>query len=412
MANTSLPANAIVLSALDPTYTLTDNAPSIATQLLPAYLRFHYLFLGPLVLPRTYLIHGRYNPFIELYLSGPAGQNEMNDLLTSGGAFVTGHDHPDFQRLQDHLAVTLEEKHPLVFDPETRLAVAADLNSQISPECVVTLPATKVTSDFQERFKREYLKFPAIQPDDWDRLDQFACQRLVERNEVNRVKYPKGKWGRNEICDFIARSAQPQEARILADCAVAAYQRVFAASNPDGARVVVRSSSSIDQAYLARSNRLPELPLILAVEPNHTRVWELDCGYFGSRPWKEIQGRYTDTDWQQHLTDFRRALGGFDRKAAESALTNLFEILRTKYPAKKSGVNATLNWIANNAFIQLVVDVVGGSTAPPLSWYIVGPHASLVVAAYLHNQVQQKQRRRNVRCHLNYLLKPTSDSEG
>lgn len=404
MHNKTMPRHATVISPLDPTYTLTDSTPRLTANQLPAYLRFHYLFFGSLIIPRTYLIHGRYNTFVELYRSGQEGQKEMQNLFTSGVAFITGHDDPSFQRLQDHLSLTAEEQHPLVFDFAARTPIVTDLNSLIPPEHVVTLPIKKVTTDFRERFKAEYLSFPGIKPIDWIKLDTFARERLKERNVVNFVKYPEGKWGRNEICDLIARSALSHDAHILADCAVVAYQRIFAESISGGTSVMVRSSATLDKSHEVH------LPLNLAAEPSQAKTWELDYADFSLRPWNEIRELYSNIDWQRNLYNFQRALTGFNRAAAESSLTKLFEILQAAYPVRKNRASVVLNWIAGNTAIALLVDVIGTLDNLPHSWCIIGPHASVVLAAYLNNQAQRMKKRQNVRLHLNYLLKPIGNT--
>lgn len=101
MMTTPIPSNAAIVAALDPTYTLKPGPWRLTHEHLGAYLRFHYLLVGPLIVPRTYFIHGRHNPFVDLHESGKQGRREICDLLTSGAAYVTGHDHPAFQTLAD-----------------------------------------------------------------------------------------------------------------------------------------------------------------------------------------------------------------------------------------------------------------------------------------------------------------------
>lgn len=410
MAKMPLPKNAAIVSSLDPTYTLKGRTPRVSSPQLPAFLRLHYLFLGPLVIPRTYLIHGRHNPFIDLYRSGQDGLREIADLFTSGAAFVTGHDNSQFRTLRDHLAVTAGERHPMVFDYKARAPIAEEMDALYPPERGVTVPAKKVTKDFRDRFEAEILSFrrsfPRLELVDWKDLDAFGRIRLKQRNKWNVQKYPEDHWGRNEVYDFILQRAQPREVQVLADCAVATYQRVFAASSPHGSQVVMRSTSKVKEPPVSQLNRSAKLSLNLATDARNSKVWEFDCIEFGRRPWEEIKGRFEDIAWKRHLTNYRSAVAASDRKLVEGALTNLFEILRSAYPVRKSRIAAAANWVANNTAVVLFVDIVSAFAGPPLTWYVVGPHATVAGAAHLNALIQQYRRGRNVRHHVNYLLEP------
>lgn len=404
-----------LVGTLDPTYSLLPQSDEV---LLPAsdlniYLRLFYLFIGAPIVPRTFFIHGRTNPFYNLYSFGDHGKKELKAFLTSGVAHVSGHSHPKFASFSGHFQSTAKEQHPLIVDDKEHLAFAHFLDDCLPPDqrdLFIWQDFKLVIAEFPAIFRECFLQLGGID-DAFNELDRAARHRLAERNKVNEVQYPEDRWGRNEICDLLKTGPydKSQDASRMIQAAVAAYQKTFATTVPSGV--------AGPKALLASPSRIRTEPeetdfaWALTNELSRESIWEIGLEILGSRPWSEISHLGRSLSWQRWLTDYDEAIASHDRKKACFAMEQLATELAKLYPPKKSmrtgwmqvviadptSVVGPISKVASTtlkAFLRFFSEPTGGATAEE-KWFSLSPELLDTAATWVSSirKIVRAQRR-------------------
>lgn len=390
-----------LLGALDPTYSLTPTCLKLVHGDLPAYLRLYHLFFGSLVIPRTYLIHGRTNLFFELYKSGPRGKKEIQEFLQSSGALISGHNGEGFKTLDGHLKKTIEEGHPLVFDEDQRIPYACKMQDWIPPQSVVLQDFSRVIKGFPDVFQDYFLSYEHMDMAGFQELDAKLKELLAERNPKNNIKYDI--WGRNEVCDFIRTlpSGDPIASR-LADCAVATYQHTFAQSFPIDFNVFLNSGAPRNS-----TEESTDLTGRLHDDLKNSQTWEINLAKLSASRWKDIRALSEDRQWSSPRLDFKEALAARDQQKALDALNQLIGVLRKEFRPNAEGARASVRLImddvVNNPLVAIGIGIIGRVNQSDLELYILSGQGLLVAADQLYAKIKQSRREKRLRFHLDYL---------
>lgn len=301
-----------------------------------------------------------------------------------------------------HLRVTAEEAHPLVYEERERSAYANELQEWLSPQSVVLQEVGKVITGFPDLFKKYFLQGEDSNVETFALHDRRLVSLAAERNRRNKVKFKEGEWGRNEVCDLIRLlPAGDTIAQRLADCAVAAYQAIFAGTFPIESKVFLNSGRRT--SYPKRAEDLAEK---LEQDMTTSAPWEVNLELLGSRPWHEISKFAAHDDWETPSNEFRAALVARDRDRALEALRGLIDVLRRTYPPKKDGFRALVRLILDKArdpTVGLSIAWIGSKVHPDTESYILGTQLSLVAADEAYGRIQRHRRDKRLQLHLDYL---------
>ncbi|WP_411725308.1 hypothetical protein [Methyloglobulus sp.] len=398
------PSSPTLLGALDPTYSLVPYRAVVSHYDLPVYLRLYYLIFGTLVIPRTYLMHGRNNPFFELYQSGNQGKEELQAFLSESGALISGHNGTSFTTLDGHLEKTKAEHHPLVFGYNQRFRYATEIQDWIPTESIKLQDSSKVIIGFPRLFKKHFLSYEHTNVKKYDAVDAKLKRFLAERNPNNSIKYGTD-WGRNEVCDYIrSLPARDQMRSRLADCAVASYQHTFAQTFPNNSNVFL-NSQALSNSTEESTDFTERLHDDLRDGP---KLWEVSLTKLSECPWRTIRAESLRDNWSKPRYEFMEALRDRNREKALDALDRLMGELRKEFNPKDEGSRAIVRMIKDNIprvgpVVGIVISIIGNKNDSDLELYIVNGLGLLTGADWLYTNIQSSRRKKRLRFHLDYL---------
>lgn len=398
------PPSPTLLGALDPTYSLVPYRTVVSHYDLPVYLRLYYLLFGTFVIPRTYLIHGRNNPFFELYKSGHRGQKDLQGFLSDSGILISGHNGTGFTTLDGHLEKTIAEDHPLVFDNKERVPYAKKMQDWIPTESIKLQDFSEVINGFPELFKKHFLSYEHTNVKDYDAVDAKLKELLAKRNPKNNITYGDD-WGRNEVCDYIrSLSAGDQMKSRLADCAVASYQHIFAQSFPYEPNVLLNS-----QALPVSTKEPTDFTERLHDDlRKNAPLWKVNLTKLSECSWQTIRAESERDNWSKPRHELMQALRVSDREKALYALDQLMGELRKEFSPKDGDARAFVRMIMDNivskqAGIAIAIEMFGKITEFDHELYILSMQCTLIGFDWLYKYNQSSRRKTRLRVHLDYL---------